>query len=181
MVLAVIQTLRLQFFTGAKSPHIVYKDYFVSSIPEKPDELEVPEPMLILSVCAVHATLGDYITGEYIRPEGSVGAFTGDAARGPYLACKSLLDKIRAQPVKYHALMHGLYLRVIPASTGTHGNISDSDESDVDLDNMADDADGYTTNDAGAGGGSAFDEIDKADVSKKPDGKQEMAQSVDEE
>ncbi|KAF9032530.1 hypothetical protein BDZ89DRAFT_1131382 [Hymenopellis radicata] len=159
---AVIQTLRLAFFTGSKSHHIVYKDCFSSSIPEKPDELEVPEPMLILSVCAVHATLGDYITGEYIHPEGSIGAFTADAARAPYLACKVLLDKIRVQPAKYHALMHGLYLRVVPASTATHGNTSDSDESDVDLDNMADDAEGYTTNDAGAG---------------KQDDKQDTAQS----
>ncbi|THU96313.1 hypothetical protein K435DRAFT_778599, partial [Dendrothele bispora CBS 962.96] len=89
---------------------------FVSSIPEKPLELEVPKAMVVMSSCVIHALLQDhaYSSDENFPPPGLASQWTTHL---------EILEKMEQKSrMAYHRLMHDLYLKashtVAPA---THG------------------------------------------------------------
>ncbi|THU80702.1 hypothetical protein K435DRAFT_809667 [Dendrothele bispora CBS 962.96] len=91
-------------------------EIFVSSISEKPLELELPKAMVVMAACVIHAILQDhaYSSEEHFPPPGLASQ---------WLTYMEILAKIEKKScMVYHRLMHDLYLKashtIAPA---THG------------------------------------------------------------
>ncbi|KAH9950672.1 hypothetical protein B0H21DRAFT_888907 [Amylocystis lapponica] len=106
----IIQTLRVAFFTGSKSFASKHQDSFKSAFPGRPQENEIPIPMLSLVSAGTFASLDDWTSGHSpTRPTN----FTADSFANVYGENVLLLKSIQKEgPLQFHTLMHALYLLV---------------------------------------------------------------------
>ncbi|THU80474.1 hypothetical protein K435DRAFT_809860 [Dendrothele bispora CBS 962.96] len=80
------------------------KQVFVSSIPEKPDELELPPGLVASSVASIHAILQDY-------SRSCNEHFPSKELAGVWKTALAILNNIRkVKRLRYHVLMHKLYI-----------------------------------------------------------------------
>ncbi|KAH9856107.1 hypothetical protein C2E23DRAFT_882237 [Lenzites betulinus] len=109
-----IETLRVAFFKRPSSFGFELSKHFESSLPEKPDEKEIPAAMLALVATALHAAIEDCKHG-YKQPRD----FTANDYWGVYKDHIQELSSIRmGGPVQYHVLMHGFWRQIsIPAGS----------------------------------------------------------------
>ncbi|KAI0323497.1 hypothetical protein GY45DRAFT_1376283 [Cubamyces sp. BRFM 1775] len=120
-----VQALRNTFFNSARSLD-----------PQRPDEKELPAPMIALVSAAIYASISDYEFDVY-----EAGEFSADAYADVYAENMRILDHIKKNgPRKYHTLMHRLYQDVCGIASNSkkpaHGisnaiallNLDDMDE-----------------------------------------------------
>ncbi|KAH9910874.1 uncharacterized protein BXZ73DRAFT_83096 [Epithele typhae] len=103
--------LHTAFFDHATSIGYSMLDCLVSSDPSRPDEKEIPAPMLALVATAVFASL--QFLRSYIKD------FNGNVFVLKYEDAIARLNKIRAESLdKYHMLMHSLFLKATSGRAG---------------------------------------------------------------
>ncbi|THU79951.1 hypothetical protein K435DRAFT_810285 [Dendrothele bispora CBS 962.96] len=124
---------------------------FVSSVPEKPQELELPKAMVIMAACVIHALLQDhaYSSDENFPPSGLTTQWK------TYL---EILEKMEKKSrLTYHRLMHDLYLKashtVAPA---THGLSRQDIINRINWDAFVDEDDDTTEANVGVGSSGAI-------------------------
>ncbi|KAH9906585.1 uncharacterized protein B0H18DRAFT_1079147 [Fomitopsis serialis] len=112
-------------------------DLFESSLPEKPDEKELPTGAVALIATAVYASLNDWSSGEQ-----SVSNFDGESFTNVYALHTQVLETIKKKNAKkYHVLMHGLLNRIIGVKAKVKNEKTTAVEKAlrlVDVDAMAD-------------------------------------------
>ncbi|KAJ3775858.1 hypothetical protein FB446DRAFT_842865 [Lentinula raphanica] len=92
-----------------------HKARFVSSIPEKPAEPELPKALVALASTAIHACLQDFSSGVK-------DTFPTKELDGIWkLAIQMLNGYEKKNRMKYHTLMHNLYKDSSEALASTHG------------------------------------------------------------
>ncbi|KAH9857830.1 hypothetical protein C2E23DRAFT_881394 [Lenzites betulinus] len=130
----VVSVIRETFFKGPKSFANRNPDVFRSSLPNR-DEKEIPAAMLALVGTAIHASLVDWKSGEFIN----ASSFSADRYLDAYNEHVTLLKAIRTASLqKYHTMTHKLYDVVSgladPAQTGTPSAVGrlDIDAMEVD-------------------------------------------------
>ncbi|KAI0738178.1 hypothetical protein C8Q80DRAFT_1114055, partial [Daedaleopsis nitida] len=97
--------LRTAFFTGQSSIANKHPYRFMSSLPQRPEEKEVPMAMLALVGAAVHASLSEWKTGTF-----KAISFSADSYLDVYYEHITLLQVIKDKNVRgYHKMMHRLY------------------------------------------------------------------------
>ncbi|KAI0350325.1 hypothetical protein OH77DRAFT_1524923 [Trametes cingulata] len=131
-----VETLRTAFFKRPNSLGFKIADRFESTLPEKPDEKEIPAAMLALVATAfggqLHAAIQDSKQG-YTAPRD----FTTNEYWGVYKDHIQELSTVRmAGPVQYHVLMHGLW-RQISDPLGTRGHAGPTGTSFLNVQDMA--------------------------------------------
>ncbi|THH00886.1 hypothetical protein EW026_g1715 [Hermanssonia centrifuga] len=105
----ITQLLAVHFFNGPRSIASQYSNLFKSTIPERPDEKEIPEAMLGIICVAIYDGLGDWTTGTFtVASDFEVGNVEAE-----YLKVMDFLAEIKAKSVKmYHRIMHQVYKNV---------------------------------------------------------------------
>ncbi|PSR93706.1 hypothetical protein PHLCEN_2v4601 [Hermanssonia centrifuga] len=105
----ITQLLAVHFFNGPRSITSQYSNLFKSTIPERPDEKEIPEAMLGIICVAIYDGLGDWTTGTFtVASDFEVGNVEAE-----YLKVMDFLAEIKAKSVKmYHRIMHQVYKNV---------------------------------------------------------------------
>ncbi|KAI0833358.1 hypothetical protein BC628DRAFT_1498791 [Trametes gibbosa] len=102
---AIATILRVCFFTGGGSFAHKHAKRFSSLSTARPNEIEIPAPMLALVGAALHASLMEWQTGVHRS-----AAFSGDMYVDVYNEHCILLAGIRNQnPRAYHTMMHRLF------------------------------------------------------------------------
>ncbi|KAH9933676.1 uncharacterized protein BXZ73DRAFT_101061 [Epithele typhae] len=95
--------LRICFFQKSRLLGNVFNNLMSSSLPSKPDEKEIPAPMLALIATAVYYALDDLRLSE--SPN-----FSTDSYACKYRDIIGILSDLRDEgPNQYHTLMHRLY------------------------------------------------------------------------
>ncbi|PIL26403.1 hypothetical protein GSI_12164 [Ganoderma sinense ZZ0214-1] len=85
---------------------------FTSSDPENPEEKEIPAAMLALVSTAIYASIEDYKHAPY-----EAGKFEVNSYLHVYKQNIAALDAIKTGNLEaYHALLHGLYTRIVGGS-----------------------------------------------------------------
>ncbi|OJT01640.1 hypothetical protein TRAPUB_7898 [Trametes pubescens] len=111
-----LEILRVAFFKRPSSLGFKVSECFESSLPNKPDEKEIPAAMLALVATALHAAIED-CKHNHTQPRD----FTANDYWGVYKDHIQELSTIRTHgPVQYHVLMHG-YWRRISTPMGSSG------------------------------------------------------------
>ncbi|KAJ3890606.1 hypothetical protein GG344DRAFT_66102 [Lentinula edodes] len=103
------------FFSSTYYSGIIkqYSDVFVSSIQEKPNELEVPKALVALASTVIHACIQDFSSG--IKDN-----FPTKELDGVWKLSLKILDGIQKRNrMKYHRLMHNLYIESLMMMTTT--------------------------------------------------------------
>ncbi|KAJ3873955.1 hypothetical protein F5051DRAFT_431730 [Lentinula edodes] len=103
------------FFSSTYYSGIIkrYSDVFVSSIQEKPNELEVLKALVALASTAIHACIQDFSSG--IKDN-----FPTKELDGVWKLSLKILDGIQKRNhMKYHRLMHNLYIETLMMMTTT--------------------------------------------------------------
>ncbi|KAI0631685.1 hypothetical protein C8Q77DRAFT_1074678 [Trametes polyzona] len=114
-----VEMLRLAFFKQPDAFGFEISSRFYSSLPEKPDEVELPAPMLALIATAARD-------------------FTANNYWSKYKDFINELSSIRMNgPQQYHVLMHGLWRRIMDPSSGGRGHAGTPHTSLVDVAAMA--------------------------------------------
>ncbi|KAJ8456690.1 hypothetical protein ONZ51_g11974 [Trametes cubensis] len=127
-----LEMLRFAFFKRPTSFGFKIAPHFVSSLPDKPDEKEIPAPMLALVATALHAAIEDCKHG-YTQPRD----FSTNDYSGIYVDHIQELTAIRVQgPNQYHVLMHGLW-RQISTPLGHRGRSAQPRKSFLNVQAMA--------------------------------------------
>ncbi|KAI0353816.1 hypothetical protein OH77DRAFT_1590904 [Trametes cingulata] len=127
-----VETLRAAFFKRPNSLGFKISDRFESTLPEKPDEKEIPAAMLALVATTLHAAIQDCKQG-YTAPRD----FTTNEYWGVYKDHIQELSTIRmAGPVQYHVLMHSLW-RQISDPLGARGRAGPTGTSFLNVQDMA--------------------------------------------
>ncbi|THG93028.1 hypothetical protein EW026_g8087 [Hermanssonia centrifuga] len=105
----ITQLLAVHFFNGPRSIASQYSNLFKSTIPESPDEKEIPEAMLGIVCVAIYDGLGDWTTGTFtVASDFEVGNVEAE-----YLKVMDFLAEIKAKSVKmYHRIMYQVYKNV---------------------------------------------------------------------
>ncbi|KAI0634263.1 hypothetical protein C8Q77DRAFT_1072902 [Trametes polyzona] len=119
-----VETLRAAFFKHAKSLGFKIAHLVESSLPDKPNEKELPAPLLALVATAIHAVIEDCKMG-HRRPRD----FSTNEYWGVYKDHMLILSNIRTKgPVQYHVLMHGLWRELYGTTDniGSPGNVGDA-------------------------------------------------------
>ncbi|KAI0673080.1 hypothetical protein C8Q78DRAFT_1077373 [Trametes maxima] len=118
-----VDGLRSAFFSTPKSFGWTLVKDFNSSLPDKPDEKEIPAAMLALASTAIYAAIDDHKSDSYTASE-----FSANAYSHIYMNIIDLLSEIKScGVVEYHVLMHRLYRqlcggrRAAGASQGDNG------------------------------------------------------------
>ncbi|CDO75133.1 hypothetical protein BN946_scf185010.g58 [Trametes cinnabarina] len=108
-----VRVLRSAFFNNSRSIGNALIEKFVSSDPSRPDEKELPAPMLALVSTAIFASIADYEFDVYDAAE-----FSADSFADSYAENMRLLEHIKMRgPKKYHLLMHHLLASIRGAHT----------------------------------------------------------------
>ncbi|KAI0331457.1 hypothetical protein GY45DRAFT_1300919 [Cubamyces sp. BRFM 1775] len=103
-----VQALRNAFFHSSRSIGNLLTIHFESSDPERPEEKEIPAPMLALVSTALYASISDYEFDVFEAAE-----FSGDSFADVYGENIRLLDKIKSSSLKkYHTLTHRLFREI---------------------------------------------------------------------
>ncbi|KAH9854636.1 hypothetical protein C2E23DRAFT_726203, partial [Lenzites betulinus] len=103
-----VEILCAAFFKHSGSFGFEIMDNFRSTLDEKPDEKEIPAPMLALVATTIHAAIEDCKFG-YTQPR----SFTTNDYYSVYQDHIQELSAIRSGgPVQYHVLMHGLWRQI---------------------------------------------------------------------
>ncbi|EIW53614.1 uncharacterized protein TRAVEDRAFT_23899 [Trametes versicolor FP-101664 SS1] len=111
-----LETLRVAFFKRPSSLGFKISEHFESSLPDKPDEKEIPAAMLALVATALHAAIED-CKHNRVQPRD----FSSNDYWGVYKDHIQELSTIRTHgPVQFHVLMHGFWRR-ISTPMGTSG------------------------------------------------------------
>ncbi|KAI0826681.1 hypothetical protein BC628DRAFT_1320049 [Trametes gibbosa] len=111
-----LEILRVAFFKRPSSLGFKVSERFESTLPDKPDEKEIPAAMLALVATALHAAIED-CKHNHMQPRD----FTANDYWGIYKDHIQELSTIRTHsPVQYHVLMHGFWRR-ISTPMGTSG------------------------------------------------------------
>ncbi|EIW56973.1 uncharacterized protein TRAVEDRAFT_30250 [Trametes versicolor FP-101664 SS1] len=111
-----LEILRVAFFKRPSSLGFKICKYFESSLPDKPDEKELPASLLALVATALHAAIEDCKHG-HVQPRD----FTSNDYWGVYKDHMQELSTIRTRgPVQYHVLMHGFW-RQLSSPIGNPG------------------------------------------------------------
>ncbi|OJT12554.1 hypothetical protein TRAPUB_10898 [Trametes pubescens] len=127
-----LETLRVAFFKRSSSFGFNVSPHFTSSLLDKPDEKEMPAPLLALVATALHAAIEDCKHG-YIQPHD----FTANDYWNVYTDHIQHLSTIRSQgPAQYHVLMHGLW-RQISSPMGPSGTAGAPRKNFLDVGAMA--------------------------------------------
>ncbi|KAF9061051.1 hypothetical protein BDP27DRAFT_1369987 [Rhodocollybia butyracea] len=98
--------IREAFFSSGYYAKIAakHRSQFRSSHPEKPNELEIPKAMVALASTAIHACLQDHSTG--VKDN-----FPTKELDDVWCLAIRILDEIKKRSIlKYHKLMHNLYI-----------------------------------------------------------------------
>ncbi|KAH9916096.1 uncharacterized protein BXZ73DRAFT_105955 [Epithele typhae] len=120
-------------FTDPIFAKILLEDALCSSIASKPDEKEIPAPMLALVATAIHAGLVDLKMGKEQD-------FRGNTLSNKYDDMMDILKDIREESAtKYHGLMHGLYRTVTSSGTLAGRSVVRSKNSFLDVSAMPED------------------------------------------
>ncbi|KAI0351067.1 hypothetical protein OH77DRAFT_1430299 [Trametes cingulata] len=118
-----VQVLRNVFFNNARSIGNALAERFTSSDASRPDEKELPAPMLALVSTAIFASIADYEFDVYDAAE-----FSADSFADVYAENMRLLEHIKARgPRKYHLLMHRLLTDIRGARMSARGRQRTSD------------------------------------------------------
>ncbi|KAF5346249.1 hypothetical protein D9758_014406 [Tetrapyrgos nigripes] len=119
-ITSVLKTL----FAGYSSPGFLYQELFGSTLPNN-DEKEIPKAMLAMVAS---------VSGEAARmwPKPSRQTLCEPSTKKH----SDLLDKIAANPQKYHRLMADLY-RIASGDSDNDGDTSDDGVPDINLDELA--------------------------------------------
>ncbi|KAI0629512.1 hypothetical protein C8Q77DRAFT_1065182, partial [Trametes polyzona] len=127
-----LEILRLAFFKQPDAFGFGISDRFCSSLPGKPNEVELPAPMLALVATAIYAAIDDCMNSRHHPRD-----FTANNYWNKYKDFVNELSNIRTNgPQQYHALMHGLWRRIIDPSGG-RGQMGPPHTSLVDIAAMA--------------------------------------------
>ncbi|KAI0629565.1 hypothetical protein C8Q77DRAFT_1181024 [Trametes polyzona] len=127
-----VEILRLAFFKQPDAFGFEISNRFYSSLPEKPDEIELPAPMLALVATAIYAAIDDCMEHRTHARD-----FTANNYWGKYKDFMNELSSIRTNgPQQYHVLMHGLWRRISDPS-GSRGQAAPPHTSLVDIAAMA--------------------------------------------
>ncbi|KAL1937052.1 hypothetical protein VTO73DRAFT_15570 [Trametes versicolor] len=111
-----LETLRVAFFKRPSSLGFRISEHFESSLPDKPDEKEIPAAMLALVATALYAAIED-CKHNRVQPRD----FSSNDYWGVYKDLIQELSTIRTHgPVQFHVLMHGFWRR-ISTPMGTSG------------------------------------------------------------
>ncbi|KAI0639899.1 hypothetical protein C8Q77DRAFT_1214291 [Trametes polyzona] len=103
-----VETLRMALFKNPEAFGFELSKQFQLTLLEKPEELEVPAPMLALVTTALYSAIEDWKNGN-AQPRD----FTANNYLGAYRDIIRELSHVReTAPVKYHVLMHGLWRRI---------------------------------------------------------------------
>ncbi|KAI0689213.1 hypothetical protein C8T65DRAFT_664229 [Cerioporus squamosus] len=93
------------FFNGPTSLASKNAHRFVSSLDLRPDEKEIPIPMLAFVGTAIHAALSEWRSGTHAHV-----SFSADAFLDVYNEHKLILNGIKAKNIRaFHKMMHRLY------------------------------------------------------------------------
>ncbi|KAJ8481396.1 hypothetical protein ONZ51_g6033 [Trametes cubensis] len=126
------EMLRIAFFKRQMSFGFKISQQFVSSLPDKPDEQEIPAAMLALVATALYAAIEDCKHGHKQPCD-----FTTNDYSGIYMDHIQTLSDIRVQgPIQYHVLMHGLW-RQISAPFSQRGRPEQARKSFLNVEAMA--------------------------------------------
>ncbi|THH26640.1 hypothetical protein EUX98_g7554 [Antrodiella citrinella] len=85
----ILEVLRLAYFRDPASVGNFYVKDMKSSLPDKPFEMEIPRPMLLMAIAAVHAVMNWWTTGRPIPVP-----FHVDTGVANYLAAELFLDDV---------------------------------------------------------------------------------------
>ncbi|KAI0703891.1 hypothetical protein C8T65DRAFT_654546 [Cerioporus squamosus] len=109
--------LHASFFTGQNALGIKNASLFRSSLDTRPEEKEIPIPMLAFVGTAVHAAISEWRTGNHTHV-----TFSADAFLDVYNEHKILLNGIKSKnPRGFHSMMHRLYREASGAAATTTG------------------------------------------------------------
>ncbi|KAH9896415.1 hypothetical protein C8Q73DRAFT_664233 [Cubamyces lactineus] len=127
-----VKMLRVAFFKCPTSFGFKISQRFESTLPDKPDEKEIPAPMLALVATTLHAAIDDCKQG-YKQPRN----FSTNDYSGIYTDHIQELSAIRVQgPTQYHVLMYGLW-RQISMPLGERGRSAQPRKSFLNIEAMA--------------------------------------------
>ncbi|KAJ4478738.1 hypothetical protein C8J55DRAFT_489544 [Lentinula edodes] len=130
------------FFSSTYYSGIIkrYSDVFVSSIQEKPNELEVPKALVALASTAIHACIQDFSSG--IKDN-----FPTKELDGVWKLSLEILDGIQKRNhMKYHRLMHNLYIESSGAVSSMHSMTNQQVYDTIDWSAIEQDDDDYNGN-----------------------------------
>ncbi|KAL1940481.1 hypothetical protein VTO73DRAFT_9053 [Trametes versicolor] len=123
-----LETLRVAFFKRPSSLGFRLSKFFESSVPDKPDEKEIPAPMLALVATALHAAIEDCKHNLTQSRD-----FTANDYWNVYKDHIQELSTIRhSGPLQFHVLMHGFW-RQLSASMGGSGHAGGPRKSFLDV------------------------------------------------
>ncbi|CDO71996.1 hypothetical protein BN946_scf184943.g31 [Trametes cinnabarina] len=126
------EILRVAFFKRANSFGFRVSSYFTSSVPDKPDEKEIPASMLALVATALYAAIDD-CKNRLAQPR----HFTANDYWNVYADHIQELSNLRSKgPAQYHFLMHSFW-RNLCAPAGTSGATGAPRKSLLDIAGMA--------------------------------------------
>ncbi|RPD72980.1 hypothetical protein L226DRAFT_572755 [Lentinus tigrinus ALCF2SS1-7] len=102
------EVLTSVFFRSPRSLGYRLVPYFTSSLPDKPDEKEIPAALLALVSTALYASIDDYRQLPFTSKN-----FTVNANLEAYQRNVQELANLKARKVTaYHRLMHGFYVQI---------------------------------------------------------------------
>ncbi|KAH7872868.1 uncharacterized protein C8R40DRAFT_1116028 [Lentinula edodes] len=130
------------FFSSTYYSGIIkrYSDVFVLSIQEKPNELEVPKALVALASTAIHACIQDFSSG--IKDN-----FPTKELDGVWKLSLEILDGIQKRNrMKYHRLMHNLYIESSGAVSSMHSMTNQQVYDTIDWSAIEQDDDDYNGN-----------------------------------
>ncbi|CDO72218.1 hypothetical protein BN946_scf184970.g70 [Trametes cinnabarina] len=118
--------IQAAYFSSPKSFGWKITKRFTSSLPDKPDELEIPAPLLALISTAVFAVIEEHRSARCEAID-----FTTNAFSKAYERNMKILNSIRAEdPDEYHNLTHGLYEAICGGGTN-HLRAQDDEDDDL--------------------------------------------------
>ncbi|KAI0944927.1 hypothetical protein AcV7_001598 [Taiwanofungus camphoratus] len=118
----IITALQQCFFHGRHSFGMKNLELFTSSLPDKPDEKELPKAMCALASTAVRTSIFEFISGSH-----KLNNFRWQDVIDIYNENMILLEKIQHDgPTQYHALMHHLFKKASGMVTGKNETIAHS-------------------------------------------------------
>ncbi|TBU24342.1 hypothetical protein BD309DRAFT_825257, partial [Dichomitus squalens] len=100
-----VKVLRITLFHKTHSFGFELATHFSSSLPDEPDELEIPAPLLALVATAIHASIEDQK-----HTHSDPGDFKTNVYLDVYQSHIDVLDEIKTKKLMaYHNLMHSIY------------------------------------------------------------------------
>ncbi|KAI1781774.1 hypothetical protein LXA43DRAFT_1105349 [Ganoderma leucocontextum] len=122
-----VDMLQVAFFSKRTSYRHRMSHLFTSSLPDKPDEKEIPAAMLALVSTAIYASIDDFKFNRYETQKFEANTFIQ-----AYRKNMQNLSEIKTRnPAAYHRLMHGFYTHVAGVSDGSSEAIDAMDYLDA--------------------------------------------------